>query len=100
MPSRPRKGDPPTPPPATPTAIHAPWRADYLDTLGEAEKTSGPPTDASGSFIHAYWLAPSDDLKNHVIYRGTDGLIFLNRYPYAGGHLLVALGEPRPRLLD
>ena len=28
------------------------------------------------------------------------GMVLLNRYPYANGHLLVALGEPRPRLLD
>lgn len=28
------------------------------------------------------------------------GLILLNRYPYANGHLLVCLGEGRPRLLD
>ena len=27
-------------------------------------------------------------------------MILLNRYPYANGHLLVALGEPRPMLLD
>ena len=28
------------------------------------------------------------------------GFIFLNRYPYANGHLLVALGDARPSLLD
>jgi diadenosine tetraphosphate (Ap4A) HIT family hydrolase len=39
-------------------------------------------------------------VKNHVIVRTADGLIMLNKFPYAGGHLLVALGEGRPRLLD
>ena len=27
-------------------------------------------------------------------------MILLNKYPYANGHLLVALGEARPTLLD
>ncbi len=96
MAKRARKDDAPTGPPA----IQAPWRSDYLEALGEVEKTAGPPREDSGSFIAAYWLAPQDDAKNHVVHRTSDGLIFLNRYPYAGGHLLVALGEPRPRILD
>jgi ATP adenylyltransferase len=35
-----------------------------------------------------------------VIVRCPDGLILLNAFPYANGHLLVALGEARPGLLD
>ena len=27
-------------------------------------------------------------------------MVVLNRYPYSNGHLLVALGEPRPTLLE
>jgi ATP adenylyltransferase len=27
-------------------------------------------------------------------------MILLNQFPYAGGHLRVALGDPRPRLMD
>lgn len=27
-------------------------------------------------------------------------MVMLNKYPYANGHLLVALGEARPRLVD
>jgi len=27
-------------------------------------------------------------------------MVLLNAYPYSNGHLLVALGEPRPTLLD
>jgi ATP adenylyltransferase len=65
-------------------------------------------------------LNPGEDQKNHVIVRtgmpGTGaevgagagpapsddrgGLIMLNKYPYANGHLLVCLGESRGRLLD
>ncbi|MFY7896800.1 MAG: HIT family protein, partial [Phycisphaerales bacterium] len=47
-----------------------------------------------------YWNAPTHDAANHVIERTTHGLILLNKYPYANGHLLVALGDPRPTLLD
>lgn len=62
---------------------------------------------AKGScFLRDYWLNPQEDQRNHVIVRtglpGSDsgGLILLNKYPYANGHLLICLGEGRPRLLD
>lgn len=83
-----------------PSAIQAPWRLDYLDNLDAAEKQSGPPAASSGCFLRDDWLDPSRDAQNHVIVRTADGMILLNRYPYAAGHLLVALGEGRPRLLD
>jgi ATP adenylyltransferase len=31
---------------------------------------------------------------------GRGGMILLNAYPYVGGHLLVALGDGRPKLAD
>lgn len=80
--------------------IHAPWRLSYLEALGEQERTKGQPTSTSGSFLRDYWLHPDADQQNHVIHRSPDGLILLNAFPYANGHLLVALGEPAPRLLD
>jgi ATP adenylyltransferase len=94
MPRKPEK------PAATPPALSAPWRSDYIDDLDAAERAAGPPGESSGCFLRDYWLAPQDDLKNHVIVRTAEGLILLNKFPYAGGHLLVALGEGRPRLLD
>lgn len=62
-------------------------------------------------FLREYWLNPAHDERHHVIVRTgrptpgqppepRGGLILLNRYPYANGHLLVSLGESRPRLLD
>lgn len=83
-----------------PPAIHAPWRSEYLEAMGAAGKAGGPPADSGGSFIREYFLSPADDVKNHVVARTEEGIIFLNRFPYAGGHLLVALGEARARLLD
>lgn len=55
---------------------------------------------SSGSFLANYWNAPASDVQNHVIVRTCDGMILLNGFPYASGHLLVALGEARPTLLD
>jgi ATP adenylyltransferase len=73
---------------------------DYLESMGQQEKKAGPPATGSGSFLLDYWNAPTHDAANHVIERTTHGLILLNKYPYANGHLLVALGDPRPTLLD
>jgi ATP adenylyltransferase len=51
-------------------------------------------------FILAAFEDPTADLQNQVVHRDAVGLIMLNRYPYANGHLLVALGEAKGHLLD
>ena len=84
---------------AEPEKLWAPWRLDYLESLDE----DGPPPkqgSATGCFLSDYWIAPESDAANHVIVRTNEGMILLNAYPYANGHLLVALGEGRPTLLD
>lgn len=68
--------------------------------MGQQEKKAGPPAAGSGSFLLDYWNAPTQDAMNHIIERTAHGLILLNKYPYANGHLLVALGDARPTLLD
>ena len=52
------------------------------------------------NFISQYWNEPSLDEQNLVVHRNEHGMIFLNRYPYANGHLLIALGTPQPALLS
>lgn len=84
--------------PGPPRTLNAPWRQDYLDAIDQAERTGGPAS--TGSFLLDYWLDPASDDKNHVIVRTADGLILLNKFPYSGGHLLAALGDARPSLLD
>jgi ATP adenylyltransferase len=59
-----------------------------------------PPERAFASFLARDWAQPEHDLANHVIVRSPVGMVLLNAFPYANGHLLVALGEGRPRLLD
>ncbi|MEC9374109.1 MAG: HIT domain-containing protein [Planctomycetota bacterium] len=95
----------PTDPPVD--ALQAPWRNAYLQSLAsdEGKKSGAPaPDEAPGCFLAEYWAHPEQDEANHVIARvgaGEEaGMILLNRYPYANGHLLVALGDGRPRLLD
>ncbi len=92
------------PDPVGPAALlQAPWRLDYLQALSESERRAEAdkrPKAPSGSFLEDYWLAPAKDIDNHVIVRSPHGMVLLNAYPYSNGHLLVALGEPRARLLD
>jgi ATP adenylyltransferase len=82
-----------------------------LDADAQRAKAQPPAQSEGGNsgggcFIRQYWLNPDGDQQNHVIARigalndPTGGMVFLNAYPYANGHLLVALGESRPRLLD
>ncbi len=66
----------------------------------DEQEQPATPGAASGSFLQNYFRTPADDAKNHVIVRAAEGLILLNAFPYASGHLLVALGEGRPTLLD
>jgi ATP adenylyltransferase len=72
---------------------------EYLEALGEAEKKAAGEADRA-CFLTTYWEHPEQDEQNHVLYRDEAGMILLNRFPYSNGHLLVALGDGRPRLLD
>ncbi len=80
--------------------LWAPWRMAYLRELQRRADALGKPELDAGPFLTDYWQNPQEDDANHVIYRNEHGLILLNRYPYASGHLLMALGDPRPTLLD
>ena len=63
--------------------LWAPWRIPYLKKITR-EKT--PPA----CFFCAYVAAPKKDRKNLVLYRGKTCFTVLNRFPYTGGHLLIA----------
>ncbi|MBS3820333.1 MAG: HIT domain-containing protein [Planctomycetes bacterium] len=62
--------------------IWAPWRMEYLDGLGD-ESTSG-------CFLCAARDEPARDEANDVLFRGEHCLTMLNRFPYTGGHCLIA----------
>jgi ATP adenylyltransferase len=80
--------------------LWAPWRMAYLRDLKRKADDVGWDSVSAGNFLPEFWSRPQDDQINLVIYRTDQGMILLNRYPYANGHLMAALGEPRPTLLD
>ena len=53
--------------------LWAPWRLEYIQRTDQAER--------------CVFCEPEDDL---VVHRGPTATVLLNRFPYAGGHLLVA----------
>ena len=73
--------------------IWAPWRMEYIRTL-EAE------LEEDGCFLCRYWEAPSRDRENHVVWRSDSAFVVMNRFPYTGGHLLVAHAKHRGDLGD
>jgi ATP adenylyltransferase len=63
--------------------LWAPWRAQYI------RDASVTPDVDLGCFL-CRGLAERDDRENLVVWRGPRSVVFLNRYPYNNGHLLVA----------
>lgn len=65
--------------------IWAPWRAQYI------QESSGPKAGDPGCFLCRGLADPPErDRDNLLVWRGPASAVFLNRYPYNNGHLLVA----------
>ena len=79
--------------------LWAPWRLAYLRRLDARRDATGTGADGPVNFLAQYWAHPESDEENFVVQRTEHGMILLNRYPYANGHLLVALGEACSELL-
>jgi len=60
--------------------LHAPWRIAYI---------LGPKPVPGSAGIFSAIAQSSDDEANYVVARERSCFALLNRYPYAGGHLLV-----------
>ncbi len=65
--------------------LWAPWRMTYI-SAATPDANAVPTNDC---FICG-GLADTRDRENHVLLRGQRSTVFLNRYPYNNGHLLVA----------
>ena len=73
--------------------LWAPWRMEYIRALGE--EPTGP-----GCFLCKYWSEPAQDATNHVLWRTDNTFVLMNRFPYTGGHLMVALAEHKGDLTE
>jgi ATP adenylyltransferase len=75
------------------TNLWAPWRMEYIRSLGEQQKEEG-------CFLCRYWATPENDAANHVVWRSQYIFVVMNRFPYTNGHLLVAIGEHKADMDD
>ncbi len=80
--------------------LWAPWRMAYLRDLKHKANEVGWDATSPGDFLAHYWHHPHRDREQLVVHRNAHGMVLLNRYPYSNGHLMAALGEAKPRLLD
>lgn len=71
--------------------LWAPWRMEYISSLAGPEGQCFLCTDRDH---------PADDEKNLVLWRGPRCLAVLNRFPYTGGHALVAPNAHVAQLAD
>jgi ATP adenylyltransferase len=71
--------------------IWAPWRMEYIDSLSEKP---------GGCFLCRYRDEVGSDARNLVLWRGPRTLTVLNRFPYTGGHSMVAPLEHVADLVD
>lgn len=62
--------------------LWAPWRAQYVMAPSAKSEPEG------GCFL-CRGLASDDDRENLLVWRGEHSAVFLNRFPYNNGHLLV-----------
>ncbi|MCD4823909.1 MAG: HIT domain-containing protein [Phycisphaerae bacterium] len=61
--------------------LWAPWRMEYIDSLSDKQ---------AGCFLCENRDDPDRDAEHLVVWRGPETFAILNRFPYTGGHCLVA----------
>ena len=66
--------------------IWAPWRS---QPILEAAKAPGAHLPAMPACFVCHGLASTDDKANLLVWRRPHSAVFLNKYPYNNGHLLV-----------
>ncbi len=70
-------------------SLYAPWRIEYI---------VAPKPAATDTSIFAKIAQASDDVTNLVVARDRTCFALLNKYPYAGGHLMVVPYKQTPDL--
>lgn len=78
--------------------LWAPWRIEYLKSLSREEGNQAEDAPwIKKCFLCEYWNSPDQDRENLVLWRTDRCLVLFNRFPYTGGHLLIA---PRDHVPD
>ena len=73
--------------------LWAPWRMEFIRSLDDER-------EAAGCFLCDYWAHPEADAANHVVWRGRQTLVVMNRFPYTNGHLLIATAAHKADFVD
>lgn len=76
--------------------LGASWRGDYImkaTAEEDADATTGSGAGDEARCVFCRILRSGgngrSDEQNLIVYRGTDGVVILNAYPYTSGHLMV-----------
>lgn len=69
-----------------PQNLWAPWRLEYLKTIDTQD--AAHPNEPC--FFCRYAHHPENDRANLVLWRSAHCMVLMNRFPYTGGHLLIA----------
>lgn len=72
--------------------LWAPWRLAYVEAAAK-------PAGEAPCFL-CQGLAGQDDRKNLLLLRGPRAAVYLNRFPYNNGHLLVAPRAHKAKLAE
>ncbi len=80
--------------------LFAPWRRAWVTSPEARGSRPGGVDDAPGCLFCRVHADPAADAENLVVLRGALAFVMLNRYPYNGGHLLVAPVAHRGALED
>jgi len=71
--------------------LFTPWRYSYL---------TSPKSESSEACIFCTAATSKDERETLTVYRGSQALVMLNRYPYTNGHIMVAPVAHEARLFD
>jgi len=74
--------------------LHAPWRSQYAQDQGHKKQEGTPKTECD----FCAQFKEDNDEKYFIIRRFKYNVVFLNRFPYNAGHLLMMPVEHIPQL--
>ncbi len=69
--------------------LWATWRSNYIAGVAEGRRGGPSGPDGGGSLFEAILAAEGTDEDKHIVRRGAETFVLLNRFPYTAGHLMV-----------